>query len=533
MYHRYNYNYHVDNDRYRDQDKSHRRCEDGHRQTSKMLVCFDSKFRQNPESTTSSDFIYHFPMTIRNVLSIRLASIELPVSWYTFSERNKSNRMFILERDDSLLHQGTLSVPMPVVGPIQYTPYGIGNVINYTNQVIYSVKTQLNNLQTLLGISGNQYDPAQPHFDIFLDGDVDTGGSHLVIENLMSIPFELSFPQVSSAVVPFNELFGFENTYYKGSSYYIGEIPQGLSVTEYVVPDGNGDPTVSVGYSYYFKGLSIASTPGQRYCMWVKERDESLYRQSMIYLYEGNYNSIQFPIALEDQLSEVMGNLDMMNGRLKSLYRYSVKIDENSGKTTITNISTPAVPNAGPNGSNRDPSCGCGGGTMGGGSTGSCSGAGGICCKPSGVPFDMNFKLGNVNADITKNMGWLMGFRKESYTGQSKYTSEGIFMSSETDYIYFVLDEFSNNDVNPIVAFLKDSYIDKNIMARVAINVDKFSIIYDDGRDTLFKKREYHGPINISKMHIKILDLHGELFDLNHMDFSFTLEFEILDEFTK
>jgi hypothetical protein len=87
--------------------------------------------------------------------------------------------------------------------------------------------------------------------------------------------------------------------------------------------------------------------------------------------------------------------------------------------------------------------------------------------------------------------------------------------------------------VNPIVAFLKDSYIDKNIMARVAINVDKFSIIYDDGRDTLFKKREYHGPINISKMHIKILDLHGELFDLNHMDFSFTLEFEILDEFTK
>ena len=44
------------------------------------------------------------------------------------------------------------------------------------------------------------------------------------------------------------------------------------------------------------------------------------------------------------------------------------------------------------------------------------------------------------------------------------------------------------------------------------------------------KTRKYNGPVNIRNIFIKILDQYGEIIDLNNMDYSFTLELEILYE---
>ena len=58
----------------------------------------------------------------------------------------------------------------------------------------------------------------------------------------------------------------------------------------------------------------------------------------------------------------------------------------------------------------------------------------------------------------------------------------------------------------------------------------KLSIIVSDDNNPLAKIRRYTGPVNISKLHIKILDKFGAVIDLNNMDFSLTLELEILYE---
>ena len=48
-------------------------------------ISIDSRFRTNPTTTASTDFYVRLPRTYKNIVSIRLASIELPNMWYEFS----------------------------------------------------------------------------------------------------------------------------------------------------------------------------------------------------------------------------------------------------------------------------------------------------------------------------------------------------------------------------------------------------------------------------------------------------------------
>lgn len=67
------------------------------RRIQKRIVCFDSRFRDNYMETTSTNFIYNFPVPIKNVVSMRLNTLELPVSWFTYSEAKKSNTFQMID----------------------------------------------------------------------------------------------------------------------------------------------------------------------------------------------------------------------------------------------------------------------------------------------------------------------------------------------------------------------------------------------------------------------------------------------------
>ena len=55
-------------------------------------------------------------------------------------------------------------------------------------------------------------------------------------------------------------------------------------------------------------------------------------------------------------------------------------------------------------------------------------------------------------------------------------------------------------------------------------------VLFDDCTDKITKKRHYFGPVNIDKLHIKLMDEYGQPIDLLGMDYSFALEFQILYE---
>jgi hypothetical protein len=65
------------------------------KRTLTKMVSIDTLFRPNYASTSSTNFSYVFPESIRNVVSMRLASVELPNMINMFSSANKSNAFVI------------------------------------------------------------------------------------------------------------------------------------------------------------------------------------------------------------------------------------------------------------------------------------------------------------------------------------------------------------------------------------------------------------------------------------------------------
>jgi hypothetical protein len=185
---------------------------------------------------------------------------------------------------------------------------------------------------------------------------------------------------------------------------------------------------------------------------------------------DGNYQAMDF----DNFIKSVLTWYPDLSGR------YSIEVSPYTGKTTVTNL--------------------------------------------SGDLFDMDFSESNL--DLKRNMGWIWGYRKAFYSGSDYYESEGIYNSDGPDFLYFVVNDYTLVEADHIVGMFEKSYIDKNILARLTVATDKFQVLVNLMPDT-FKKREYHGPINISRLSIKLLDEYGNPLDLNNMDYSFSLEFEV------
>ena len=58
------------------------------RSIKNKVAYFNTKFRDNYYKTTSSDFCYNLPMEIRNAISVRLHSIDIPNTIYNISKNN-------------------------------------------------------------------------------------------------------------------------------------------------------------------------------------------------------------------------------------------------------------------------------------------------------------------------------------------------------------------------------------------------------------------------------------------------------------
>jgi len=137
----------------------------------------------------------------------------------------------------------------------------------------------------------------------------------------------------------------------------------------------------------------------------------------------------------------------------------------------------------------------------------------------------------DYNENPLSTFGWLCGFRQTRYLDiESCITSEGLFDNGNDRYIYIIINDYqyNNNTIN-IVGFDK-SILNENVIAKIPLKNNKFSLIFNNDNDPLSKIRRYNGPVNIAKLHIKLIDKFGIPINLNNMDISLTLEFEILYE---
>jgi len=146
------------------------------------------------------------------------------------------------------------------------------------------------------------------------------------------------------------------------------------------------------------------------------------------------------------------------------------------------------------------------------------------------VSFSLRF-VEDINQNIMNTVGWTFGFRIASYLSiTEKIISEGLFDAGGDRYIYVSINDYQYNDNNFNTVCFDKSILNEDVIAKIPMINGKLSLIIDDKDNPLTKTRRYNGPVNISRFQIKILDKFGTIIDLNNMDFSFTLELEVLYE---
>jgi len=145
--------------------------------------------------------------------------------------------------------------------------------------------------------------------------------------------------------------------------------------------------------------------------------------------------------------------------------------------------------------------------------------------------FDENNEFICPTSKSIPSIGLIMGFRKLQYIDvTTKLLSEALMDCAGDRYIYFSLNDFQyNKNANNVICF-KDNTADNNILAKIPLSFGKYSVVIDNTCGSLSKTRIYNGPVTIKRIHIVLYDKYGNIIDLNEMDFSFTLEFEVLYE---
>lgn len=144
--------------------------------------------------------------------------------------------------------------------------------------------------------------------------------------------------------------------------------------------------------------------------------------------------------------------------------------------------------------------------------------------------FDVDKTGSSDKFNFKQKLGWLLGFRKTTYDiFTTNITAECTLDLYGPRYLYLAIDEFTKGNQNTFVTPLSSSMINKNIIARIAVDMSTYSYgailpaTYFNGLLTT-DTRSYTGKIDLQKLNVQLLNESGIPVMLNGHDFSFCLE---------
>ena len=120
--------------------------------------------------------------------------------------------------------------------------------------------------------------------------------------------------------------------------------------------------------------------------------------------------------------------------------------------------------------------------------------------------------------------------RSKYYEGSNIYTSEAAIDLAGTRYMFLSINDFNQSVHDVVTVLYENSFMRDNILARITMKEGKGVIMFDDNTDNITKRRHFFGPVDISKLHIRLIDEYGIPIDMMGIDWSFALEFQILYE---
>ena len=134
---------------------------------------------------------------------------------------------------------------------------------------------------------------------------------------------------------------------------------------------------------------------------------------------------------------------------------------------------------------------------------------------------------------LVSTLGYQMGFRQITYDGATSYTTEAQFNPTYSQYIYFTLNDYVNNQSSNTYGMLPGGILDSNILGVIPVMGAQFANSFDNNANFINKVRSYNGPVNISKIQVQLISPLGNVLNLHYAEFTFVLQVESLYDNTK
>ena len=133
--------------------------------------------------------------------------------------------------------------------------------------------------------------------------------------------------------------------------------------------------------------------------------------------------------------------------------------------------------------------------------------------------------------NFRSKLGWLLGFRNESYiltSGSGVITSESFINLNTIRYLFLVVDELNNSFQNSFLAPMYGYIMNKKILARISVDNQDFPfgsvLCATDNKILVSDRRSYNGSIDLQRLGVQLVNEWGIPVNLNGLDFSFLLE---------
>jgi hypothetical protein len=190
------------------------------RKINRQNLNIDTRFRENYYGSLSTNFNVSLPITISDVLTMQLAAIELPTTFYNISKQC-GNNYFTLTVNDPInllvFHSRVVNIPDG-----NYTYIGIQNILNTTMTNIANSDPSLINFQYII-------------FGININNNNGSGQMFVSIANDPLVPLGIKFSLNFQADRNGNDdrntplplklgwTFGFRNGIYENNINYVSE----------------------------------------------------------------------------------------------------------------------------------------------------------------------------------------------------------------------------------------------------------------------------------------------------------------------
>ena len=152
------------------------------------------------------------------------------------------------------------------------------------------------------------------------------------------------------------------------------------------------------------------------------------------------------------------------------------------------------------------------------------------------ISFDFTLNKDGLSdkntTDYFCKLGRVLGFTKRKYSGENEYISEtAVNTNIAFSYLFLAIDDFQNNSPSSFISVFQKNTISNSVLARIQLNSLSSSSSSSSNISFISEPRKYFGPIDITKLQIKLLDAYGRVLDMNGSDYSFCLLLHLIYDF--